>query len=208
MRHALSSEAVFRTLAGNDPRPLLVLRECDVCNGTDDALLSKGVDNERTFLMSTWFHCVKLPVDVLKQDHPFYELFGHDDPEHLFVSMPDGSLKVKLESQTSRTELWDAMGQVLAAAYKTDPQPVVKLVQKSLDRMDVIDQKLLDLRARRNELLETEGASSKKLAKVELEIAEADAEIVSTKAEIAKATKLELKNAPAAAGAAPAKAER
>jgi hypothetical protein len=209
LRHAIASDNVFKVLAGNDPRPLLVLRECDVCNGTDDALLSKGADNERTFLMSTWFHCVKLPVDVLKQDHPFYELFGHDDPEHLFVSMPDGSLKVKLESQTSRTELWDAMGQVLAAAYKTDPQPVVKLVQKALDRMDVLDEKLLDLRTRRNELLETEGASSKKLAKIDLEIAQADQEIVATKTEIAKATKLELKNAPAsAAGAAPLKADR
>jgi hypothetical protein len=197
VRRALTDEAAFRYIAGDDPRPLLVLRECEVCNGTDEALLSKGADNERTFLLSTWFHCVKLPVDVLETNHPFYELFGHDDPEHLFVAMPDGSLKVKLESQTSRTELWDAMNQVLAASYKSDPQPAVKLVQKSLDRMDVLDQKLLELRTKKNELLETEGATSKKLAKINLEIEEAKQEIAASMQAIAKASKLELKNGEA-----------
>ena len=131
-RRALSAEEAFRFVAGNDPRPLLVLRECLTCNGTDDALLSKGADNERTFLLSTWFHCVKLPVDVMQKDHPFYEMFGHDNVEHLFVSTRDGSLKVPLESDTSRTQLWDSMSQVLNASYTRDTQPVVKLMQKSL----------------------------------------------------------------------------
>lgn len=212
-RRALDSSAAYAYLAGKDPRPLLVLRECKTCNGTDDALLSKGVDNERTFLLSTWFHCVKLPVDVLEKDHPFHNLFDPEDAEHLFVALPDGSLKVRLQSDTSRTELWDAMGEVLAASYKKDPQPVVKLVQKSFDRLDVIDQRLLDLRAKKNGLLETEGAGSKKLAKVDHEIAEAKAEIDSILAEVRVAQKLELKvaapapadakaGAPASAGAA------
>jgi hypothetical protein len=213
-RRALTLEQSVGYVAGKDPRPLLVLRECAVCNGTDDALLSKGTGNERTFLLSTWFHCVKLPVDVLQTDHPFYELFDHDDPEHLFVALPDGSMKIKLESQTSRTDLWDAMGKVLAAAYKDDPQSAVKLVQKSLDRMDVVDRRLLDLRTKRNELLETEGATSKKLAKVNLEIEEAKQELTKALDEIAKARQLELKKssigaeAPAAAPVGGEKAAR
>lgn len=201
-RRALALEDAVRYIAGNDPRPLLVLRECKVCNGTDDALLSKGADNERTFLLSTWFRCVKLPVDVLESNHPFYEMFGHDDPEHLFVALADGSMKVKLESDTSRTELWDAMSRVLAAAYKDDAQAAVKAVQKTLDRMDVIDQRLLDLRTKRNELLETEGAASKKLAKVNLEIEEAKQEIAKLLAEVSKARELELKRASSAASGA------
>ena len=40
-RQALSREDVFAQIANDDPRPLLVLRECKVCNGTDDALRSK-----------------------------------------------------------------------------------------------------------------------------------------------------------------------
>jgi len=208
LRHALTREEALQYIAGDDPRPLLVLRECAVCNGTDDALLSKGADNERTFLLAAWFHCVKLPVDVLEPNHPFYELFSHDDAEHFFVTTLDGSLKTKLESQTSRTELWDAMNGVLSATYKKDPQPVVKLVQKSLDRLDVLDERLLDLRAKRNELLETEGAKSSKLEKVDAEIAEANSQIASIKEEIAIASKLELKSAEAKAGTGPAKADR
>ena len=209
VRHALATETVFQTLAGNDPRPLLVLRECEVCNGTDDALLSKGASNERTFLMSAWFHCVKVPVDVLEKNHPYYELFGHDDPEHLFVALPDGSMKLKLESQTSRTELWDAMSLVLSEAYKTDPQPVLKLVAKSLDRLDVLDEKRLDLRAKRNELLETEGAGSAKLQKIDVQIADIEREVSATKAQIAEASKLELKPSQVqGAGAGSTKAAR
>lgn len=208
-RVALAQPEAFRVVAGDDPRPLLVLRECQVCNGTDDALLTKGTDNERTFLLSTWFHCVKLPIDVLQPDHPFYELFGHEDPEHLFVALPDGSLKFALESDTSRTELWDDMGQVLAASYKKDPQASVKQVQKSLDRLDVLDARMLDLKAKQNELLETEGASSGKLRKLDGELSQVKQEIAATLEEVAKARKLELKRGDAAkAGTTPAKAGR
>jgi len=207
-RRALSAQEAFRYVAGNDTRPLLVLRECLTCNGTDDALLSKGVDNERTFLLSTWFHCVKLPVDVMQKDHPFYEMFGHEDVEHLFVASSDGSLKFPLESDTSRTQLWESMGRVLAATYKQDTQPVVKLMQKSLDRLDVLDDRLLDLRAKRNELLEKEGAASKKIAKVDGEIDEAQKEIAASLGELAKASKLELKSPGVGPASAGAKTER
>jgi hypothetical protein len=205
LRKALTHEFAFKNLAGTDPRPLLVLRECEVCNGTDDALLSKSADNEKIFLLASYFHCIKLPIDVLQKDHPFYELFDHEDPEHFFVSMPDGSMKLMLENQTSRTELWDAMGKVLSASYQEDPQLAVKRVQQSLDRMDVLDIKALELRAKRNEILETEGEGSKKLAKVDLEIAEVVQELEQLKAGIAKASKLTLKVAagqPAPAGKA------
>lgn len=210
-RRALTREEAFRYVAGTDVRPLLVLRECKTCNGTDDALLSKGADNERTFLMSTWFHCVKLPVDVLQPDHPFYEMFGKENPEHLFVASIDGSLKVELESDTSRTELWDAMGKVLAASYAKDPTPVVKQVQKSLDRLDVLDERLLDLRAKKGELFETEGADAPKMRKIDLEIDEVQKEIAGMLGDIAKSAKLELKAREASAsgaGAGSAKAGR
>lgn len=210
-RRALSAEEAFRYVAGDDPRPLLVLRECLTCNGTDDALLSKGTDNERTFLLSTWFHCVKLPVDVMQKDHPFYEMFGHENVEHLFVSTRDGALKIPLESDTSRTQLWDSMSQVLAATYKKDTQPVVKLMQKSLDRLDVLDTRVLELRAKRNALLEEEGSASKKLVKIDRELDEAQKEIEASMAELALAAKIELKpseGASSGASAGPAKAGR
>jgi hypothetical protein len=64
------------------------VRECKVCNKTDDALLRPGAQNERTILLSRWFHCVKVPVDVLQPDHPFNALFPDTKSEHLFVSAP------------------------------------------------------------------------------------------------------------------------
>ena len=185
-----------------------MLRECKVCNGTDDALLSKGADNERTFLLSTWYHCVKLPVDVLQKDHPFYEAFGHDNPEHLFVSLPDGSQKVKLEGQTSRTELWSAMTKVLALAYTSEPQSAVKAVQKTLDRMDILDQKLNVLRAKKNELIETESATSKKIVKINGEIDDVKKELASLLEEVSKASKLELKEGTSSASSGTARADR
>jgi hypothetical protein len=147
----------------------------------------------------------------MQKDHPFYEMFGHDNVEHLFVATRDGALKIPLEAETSRTQLWDAMGRVLAASYKKDPGSVVKLMQKSLDRLDVLDERLLDLRSKRNSLLEEDGSASKKLVKVDRDIDEAQNEINTTLGELAKAAKLELKNpevTPAGVGAGAAKAER
>lgn len=196
-------------LAGTDPRPLLVLRECKTCNGTDDALLSKGADNERTALMSRWFHCVKLPVDVLQPDHPFYEVFGHDDVEHLFVAMPDGSSKIKLQSDTSRTELWAAMGELLSASYKKDPMVVVKQVRKTFDRLDVLDTRLMELKIKRDDVIESDGLKSTKLDKVDAEIAQLTKEIDALKADIAAASKIELKHPDGPKNVSgPAKADR
>src|SRR6185436_5147183 len=59
VKRALPFEEALAVIRGNDPRPLLVVRECVRCSGTEDALLRRMEDNERTFLMSRWFHCVK-----------------------------------------------------------------------------------------------------------------------------------------------------
>jgi hypothetical protein len=124
---ALSAEDALAYIAGKDPRPLLVLRECKVCNGTDDALLSRAnVDNEKTFLLSRWFHCVKLPVDVLLADHPFHNLFASENPEHMFLCSVDSSTRIPMESERSRTELWGAMMAVLKASYAKSPDGQIR----------------------------------------------------------------------------------
>ncbi|MEO6594351.1 MAG: hypothetical protein ABIP94_06325, partial [Planctomycetota bacterium] len=46
----------------NDERPLLVLRECLECTGTDNALLSRAMTNDRTLLLAKWFRTVRLPA--------------------------------------------------------------------------------------------------------------------------------------------------
>jgi hypothetical protein len=192
-RTALTREEAVAYIAGDDPRPLLVLRECKVCNGTDDALLKGGVDNEKTFLLSRWFHCVKLPVDVMEEDHPFHNMFTLEQPEHLFVCSIDGSNHDPLESQTSRTELWESMRDLLSLEYKSNPDSSLKQIAKLLDKMDVVDQRIGELAARRNDVLEEDGPESKKLKKIDRKIAEAEQERDEMRGEVIKASTLELK---------------
>jgi hypothetical protein len=171
-----------------------VLRECKVCNGTDEALLKGGIDNEKTFLLSRWFHCVKLPVDVLEEDHPFHALFmDQKAPEHLFVCSIDGSNHDPLESQTSRTELWDSMRDLLALEYKKKPDAPLKSIAKLLDKMDSVDQRIGELVDRQNEILEEDGPDSKKLPKIAKKIQAAEKERDELNADAIKAYKIELK---------------
>ena len=206
MRRALSREEALAYIAGDDPRPLLVLRECKVCNGTDAALLKFGAENEKTFLLSTWFHCVKLPVDVMEEDHPFHNLFQIDPTEHLFVASRDGASHLALESETSRTELWKSMGAVLKQTYDGKPDSSLKTVGKLLDKLDAADERWNELSARRDEILEEDGPGSRKLPKLEGKIAEIDADREVIMNEIAEAMKLKLKPLPEAEQAAPAEA--
>lgn len=201
LRQALPREEAIHYLAGNDPRPLLVLRECAVCNKTDDALLTPNGDNEKTLFFTRWFHCVKLPVDVIQADHPFNALFPDNDAEHLFVSSVDGSGKVPLEADTARVELWSAMARVLAAAYVRDPTAVYKEVHLALDKLDVLDQRLLELQGKRADLTERSTPDLAKLKRLEGEIDQAKKEIASRREEIDQLGKIELKT-----GAAPLRA--
>ena len=200
-RKALTREEALKYIAGEDPRPLLVLRECKVCNGTDDALLKGEAGNEKTYILSQWFHCVKLPADVLEENHPFHALFLQEQPEHLFVSSIDGNNHDPLESQTSRTELWKSMLNLLHEEYKGKPDASVKKVGKILNAMDTVDAKLNELAAKRDDLLEKEGPGAKKLAKIEKEIAKAKEELQSLRSDVAKASALKLKERKAAEAA-------
>ena len=68
-------------------------------------------------LMSRWFHCVKLPPDVVDEDHPFHELFAGEAPAHLFVARWNGAERLDLNGAQSRTELWGAMERLLTSEY-------------------------------------------------------------------------------------------
>jgi len=170
------------------------VRECKVCNKTDDALLRPGAQNERTILLSRWFHCVKVPVDVLQPDHPFNALFPDTKSEHLFVSATDGSSKIPLESSTSRVELWASMTKTLTSAYSKDPSGSTKDITKVLDKLDLLDERLYGLQKNRDELLETSGKlDARKLKKLEGEIESARKEVEKSLETIDRLSKYDLK---------------
>ena len=183
-REALPRERALAALVAGDPRPLLVLRECAVCNKTDDALLSRNENNERTLILARWFHCVKLPVDVVESDHPFHALFPSNEAEHLFVSAVDGSAKQPLESDTSRVDLWSAMERTLAQSYEIDPGKAVKQVLHGLDRIDQLERKIQELEARKGELMETPRVDVSRVRKLQGEIDDLRKEAVQTTASV------------------------
>ncbi len=197
-RKPLSREAALLAIAGTDPRPLLVLRECARCNKTDDALLQPGVDNEKVMFLARWFHCVRLPIDVVAPDHPFHELFPGEASEHLFVTTVDGACKIALESDTSRTKLCAAMTEVLASSYAKDPEPLYKDLHVYGDQLDALDTEARDLAAARAKLMEARIPDAKKLAKLDAEIARVKKKVAEQMAAIEKASKIPLKPAPKA----------
>lgn len=171
-----------------------MLRECKVCNGTDDALLKGGSENERTFLLSRWFHCVKLPVDVMEENHPYHNLFAEDPVEHLFVCAVDGADHAALQSETSRVNLWNSLLARIEADYAKKPDPALKKAVALLDKFDVVDSRLHELLSRKDEVLEEEGPKSRKLVKLERDIREAQAEFEELREDMDVASALQLKS--------------
>ncbi len=186
IREALPREKAIEVLSGNDPRPLLVLRECSVCNKTDDALLSRNESNERTLVLARFFRCVKLPVDVVEPDHPFHALFPSNESEHLFVSGPGVSAKLPLESDTSRVELWAAMESTLAANYGLDAVKVTRQVLQGLDKIDECERKLTTLETRKGALMETPNVDVAKVRQIDVELASARRDAEAARSEVAK----------------------
>ncbi len=192
-KRALTREEAVRYISGDDPRPLLVLRECKVCNGTDDALLKGGAGNETTFLLARWFQCVKLPVDVMEEDHPFHNMFVEDSLEHLFICSPDGENHDALQSETSRAELWTSMREMIATEYKGNSRTPLKAIAKLLDKMDVADARVDQLKLTQEEILVKDGPDSRKLPKLAKKLAKAELAQKKLHDEFANASVLELK---------------
>ncbi len=198
VRKAMTREEAIAYIAGDDPRPLLILRECKTCNGTDEAALLKGDGNETTFLLARWFHCVKLPVDVMEEDHPFHNMFTEKQPEHLFVCSPNGDNHAALQSETSRSELWKSMREMLAKEYAEKSKPALKAITKLLDKMDMADARVNLLKLTQEEILVKDGPDSRKLPKLAKKIAKAELAQQKLHDEFAKASVLELRRkAPA-----------
>jgi hypothetical protein len=165
----LPVDEAMRVLAGNDPRPLLVLRECDKCNGTDLALLRADKPNERTLLLTGFFHCVKLPTTVLQPDHPFRLLFeGHG---HLFLANADGSGRVDFDGRQTQSQLWRAMRQLLdRPSFRVNP--AVNRMQEVLAQLDRLDELETEALAQLDRELQSAGAKGARVPALQKQLRE------------------------------------
>lgn len=189
-RRALTAADALAAIAGADRRPLLVLRECLQCSGTEDALMSSKEDNERTYLLARWFHCVKLSPDVLEDDHPFRQLFPGAKPSHLFIANADGSSRHDLEGEHSRRELWNAMEAAIGASYQDDHAVALQKLARILDHLDEVDRSIAEMETR-YELAISAGADARKVKKIQEDLTERRAERAELQAAAAKAAELE-----------------
>jgi hypothetical protein len=192
-RRALGADEAFTFLAGEDRRPLLVLRECLKCNGTDDALMNRQEDNERTLVMSRWFHCIKLPPDVLAEDHPFHALFAQEKPGHLFLAHWDGSGRKDLTGQQSRTELWALMESFLAADYERGIDASLDSLLDLLDQFDRVDGEIDAAKDRIDELIEKGDGDSAKARKLKDRLAQLEVQKTKARAEAVRLSDRKLK---------------
>ncbi len=136
-------------------------------------------------------------------------MFPTNDAEHLFVATTDGSLRLPLESDTSRSELCSAMTRVLCQAYKKDPSTLFKELHALADQLDLLDAQIKTLTDKRAALMESRGAGAKggdakkKVEALDAQIAGLQKQIADKNAAFQKSSSIELK--PAAPAKEPAK---
>lgn len=166
----LSCAEAVRLLGAKDKRPLLIMRECHQCKGSDLALLRRAGSNERTQLLTRWFHCVRLPPAVRKMGHPTHSLFAGKDAPHLLFATRDGSQILALEGNLPTSAVWKSMTKILRASYKSDPSAAVKKLVRILDTLDKLDAEQMALRTQLEKAVESSGPKSARFKKLAAKI--------------------------------------
>ena len=172
---ALPIEQAYMLVADGDKRPLLIMRECELCKGTDHAVLSRTLSNEQTVLLTHWVRCVKLPPNVLTEKHPFFNLFKKGEKQkkvpHLFFADPNGDHKIALPGDQSQSELWKVMFTYLDRCYDENAKAAIKQLRKVLGSYDKLDAQEQLIRSRIDKEIEKNGPKSKKLKKFDKDLA-------------------------------------
>jgi hypothetical protein len=175
VERALPLEQAYALITDGDRRPVLILRECERCKGTDHALLSATLDNEQTVLLAHWFRCVKLPPNVLTENHPFYNLFKRlkegDKLPHLFFCDPDGSNRTELPGDQPQSQLWVTMFAFLDRCYSENAKEALKEMRQVLGQYDKLDVEEAAVKTRIDKEIEKNGPESAKLKKFDADLA-------------------------------------
>jgi len=196
---ALPREEALANIAGGDLRPLLVLRDCETCKGSDDALLANRVTNDLTATYARWFHCVRLPSAVLRADHTFAKLFEGKVAPHMFVCSHDGTNLVPLPGRPGQKQLWDAMTGILALEYERDAERAAKDILKLLAKYDHFDSMEQELENQLALEVEKRGDGSPKIRDLRRRLGEIERERAAVARDETKLADLGLKRQRASA---------
>lgn len=175
VERALPLAEAYELVTDGDRRPVLILRECERCKGTDHALLHRTLDNEQTVLLAHWFRCVKLPTNVVDEKHPFYNLFTKDEKSgkvpHLFFVDPDGSNRSELPGDQPQSQLWETMLSYLERCYAEDAKAAIKELRQVLSQFDKLDAEEQRLKSSLDRELDKNGPDSPKAEKFQADLA-------------------------------------
>lgn len=170
---AWTPENAFAKVAGEDKRPLLVFRECHACKGSEHALFSRRLNNEKTMLLLNWFHCVKLPAEVSKKNHPFHNVFKYKFGfrPHLFICTADGNNKVVFTGAQPQSILQRELTKMIKLAYKKNPKSAIKAMMKCMTKFDMLDLREQELLTMVDTAREEKGPKSSAVKKLEKTLA-------------------------------------
>lgn len=159
---ALAKEDAFKKISGEDFRPLLVMRECTRCKGSEHALFNRRFNNEKTKLLLNWFHCVKLPPECMEKDHAFHAVFAtkYAYTPHLFISMADGSKRMNFSGAQPQTLLQRELIKLIKASYAKNPKPAIKMMLRYLSKFDMYDLREQELLGMIDKVREEKGPKS------------------------------------------------
>jgi hypothetical protein len=213
VERALPLAAAYELVTDGDRRPVLILRECERCKGTDHALLHRTLDNEQTVLLAHWFRCVKMPTNVTNETHPFYNLFKKDEKAgkvpHLFFVDPDGSNKSELPGDQPQSQLWDTMISYLERCYAEDAKAAIKELRQVLSQFDKLDAEEQRIKSSLDREIDKNGPDSPKAEKFQADLVKVGKDRAKLVAKEKDLRDLALKAMPATGSAKPepAKAE-
>lgn len=193
-----------------DNRPLLVLRQCNLCKDGDEALVTRALRTERTILLSKWFRLVRLPRQLIEPTHPFHAVFasyGFKDGAwpHVFLLAHPGAKPVHFMGQQTQSQLWKGMCDVLSERYAKDPVKQVKQWLTLLDTFDAIDGRERQTRDQLDQVRATDGPQSAKAKKLMESLANLAKERDEALSREAKVRDLGLLPMPVPVAAAPVK---
>jgi hypothetical protein len=189
LEEKLDAATALREVKGRDPRPILLLRDCDFCVGKDDALLEKSMEDEKILLASRWFHCVRVDRGVLKESHPLNSLFAGANPPHMVLFSSDGEDRSELQGRPSARVLWSSMKRALRKDYKKSADAAMAKWIALLSRFDALDSRKSDLTSQRE--LTSDG---RKAAEIDRKLADLEREIAKAYEEEKRITDLEFRD--------------
>lgn len=185
---------------GDDHRPLLVLRECTMCAGTDLPLLNNSKNNDRTMLMAKWFKIVRLPPHVTKTTHAFHNLFaGYEfigPAPHFYLLSHPGAQPISFTGAPTQTNLWMGLSKVVKERYQLDAGVALKGWLVLLDKFDNVDAQRFLAKEQLRKTRADQGPRSTRAKKLQARIDDLDMERAKLIAKEKKITDLVLKPFP------------